>query len=64
MSEVRSTDPSLADTARDVRDAWECDDVHIVHERDLVALTIYIDEHPEWWDGPCMCGECREYADE
>ena len=38
------------------RDAWK-------KERDeLMELTSMLDEHPEDYDGPCMCRLCREYG--
>jgi hypothetical protein len=37
--------------------------MHTVSERQLYALTALLDEHPEWWDGPCMCATCRSYID-
>lgn len=27
------------------------------------AHTVDWDEHPEGYDGPCLCGLCRSYAD-
>lgn len=36
---------------------------HNVPENELLALTARLDEHPEGWDHPCMCAECRSYAD-
>jgi len=36
---------------------------HAVPENELLALTARLDEHPEGWDWPCMCAECRSYAD-
>lgn len=36
---------------------------HAVPESELLALTARLDEHPEGWDHPCMCAECRSYAD-
>ena len=29
----------------------------------LVALTMARDEHPEDFDGPCLCKLCMSYAD-
>lgn len=37
---------------------------HAIPENELLALTARLDEHPEGWDHPCMCAECRSYADE
>lgn len=31
--------------------------------RELLALTALMDEHPEWWERPCFCAECRSCAD-
>jgi hypothetical protein len=31
-------------------------------EADLLALTAALDEHPEGWDHPCLCAECRSHA--
>lgn len=30
---------------------------------DLMALTVVLDEHPDWWEHPCWCAVCRSYAD-
>lgn len=32
-------------------------------ERELVGVTESLDEHPEGYEGPCMCADCRSYAD-
>ncbi len=32
------------------------------HENQLIELTTMLDEHPEKWEGPCMCKMCLEYA--
>ena len=29
----------------------------------LMALTVKVGEHPEWFAGPCMCELCRSYSD-
>ena len=29
----------------------------------LIEQTRQIDEHPEEWDGPCVCKLCMSYAD-
>lgn len=29
----------------------------------LMAQTKKEDEHPEWYNGPCMCSLCLSYAD-
>ncbi len=34
----------------------------LAHESRLIELTMLLDEHPEEWDGPCMCKMCLEYA--
>lgn len=36
---------------------------HSVPENELLALTARLNEHPEGWEHPCMCAECRSYAD-
>lgn len=28
----------------------------------LLSLTMMLDEHPEKWDGPCLCKSCLEAA--
>jgi len=35
-----------------------------IRECDLLAITSLLVKCPEWWDYPCMCAECRSYADE
>ncbi len=35
----------------------------IREERDqLLGLTELLDEHPDGYDGPCLCRSCREYG--
>lgn len=43
-----ATDPAMRRQAR--RD-----------ERHLLRDTSAMDEHPEGYEGPCACGECRSY---
>lgn len=31
-------------------------------ERNLLEITESLGEHPEGYDGPCMCADCRCYA--
>lgn len=31
--------------------------------RDLLRFTEALDSHPENYDGPCACSECRSYGD-
>lgn len=31
-------------------------------EDQLVELTQGLEEHPDWWDGPCSCKTCMSYA--
>jgi hypothetical protein len=33
--------------------------VNLVTDDELCALTERLDEHPDGWDHPCMCAECR-----
>lgn len=49
------------DIAIDVWDIREQLGFH-THEDLLIKLTMMLDEHPEEWDGPCMCKMCLEYA--
>lgn len=32
-------------------------------EREMLAVTKGLSEHPEWWTFPCLCDSCREYAE-
>ena len=32
-------------------------------EDGAIALSKLLDEHPEGWNGPCMCDVCMSYAD-
>lgn len=33
------------------------------HKRtDLFDRTLRESEHPEWYDGPCLCHECMSYG--
>lgn len=47
----------------ELRGAWNTNP-HTLPEADLIALTAGLPEHPEWWDGPCMCATCRSYCDD
>jgi hypothetical protein len=38
-------------------------DHYIVTLKELLAVTERLDEHPEGWDFPCHCAECRSYCD-
>lgn len=29
----------------------------------MMAITIDMDEHPEWFDEGCLCESCRSYGD-
>jgi hypothetical protein len=31
-------------------------------EEELLDITYTFDEHPEDYDGPCLCQECRKYC--
>lgn len=31
-------------------------------EQQMLEITDGTDEHPEWWDMPCLCDLCRSYA--
>lgn len=33
-----------------------------VTERELAALTVPMEEHPDWWEHLCFCATCRSYA--
>jgi hypothetical protein len=35
--------------------------VNLVTTDELVELTSRLDEHPEGWNHPCMCADCRSY---
>jgi len=32
------------------------------YESGAIALSKLLDDHPENWDGPCICAECMSYA--
>lgn len=38
--------------------------MYALPQGDLLALTLTLDNHPDWWDHPCWCAECRSYADD
>jgi hypothetical protein len=40
-----------------------CSKPYTLPENDLVSLTAVLSEHPDWWDHPCMCAECRSHGD-
>jgi len=31
-------------------------------EAELLEITEILDEHPEGYEGPCICAVCRSYA--
>lgn len=37
-------------------------DMVLVSEKRLVDLTAGLPEHPDDWDYPCFCDECKEYG--
>lgn len=41
----------------------EGNEVQSIPTRDLLAITSLLDCHPEWWEYPCFCAECRSYCD-
>ena len=48
------------------RRAWIAarNQANLVTDDELYALTQELECHPEGWDHPCMCSECRSYFDE
>ncbi len=59
--------PAPMPTAEELCDALhreeEGNEVQSIPTRDLLAITSLLDCHPEWWDYPCFCAECRSCAD-
>lgn len=49
-------------TAEDIRDRMG-DQEFTLPERDMVALTSLLDQHPEWWSYPCLCASCRSHTE-
>ncbi len=41
----------------------EGNEIQSIPTRDLLAITSLLDCHPEWWEYPCFCAECRSYCD-
>lgn len=37
---------------------------NLVTTEELWKITEALDEHPDGWEHPCMCAECRSYCDE
>jgi hypothetical protein len=37
---------------------------YIVTCDELCKLTEGLEEHPDFWDGPCYCATCRSYAND
>ena len=35
---------------------------HKGYEAGAIAVTKLLDEHPEDWNGPCMCATCMDYG--
>lgn len=42
--------------------AFIADPAYAKHKADLIDLTMKFDEHPEGYDGPCLCKLCQSYA--
>ena len=40
----------------------EGNETHAIPTRDLLAITSLLQSHPEWWDYPCFCADCRSYV--
>lgn len=38
------------------------DHLHVIPDEMLLKVTEPLDMHPEGWDWPCMCAECRSCA--
>lgn len=53
------TAEELCDALHREEEGTEC---HSIPARDLLAITSLLQSHPEWWDYPCFCAECRSYA--
>jgi hypothetical protein len=34
----------------------------VAAQKQLLDFTSLLDEHPEEWDGPCLCQLCMSYA--
>jgi hypothetical protein len=51
-------DPAEAKTpcVPPIREVWN------IPTDDLLKITEKLDEHPEGWEWPCMCAECRSCA--
>lgn len=47
--------------AAGIRHDWRTG-AYAIPECDLIALTALLDEHPEWWEHPCLCAECRTHG--
>lgn len=53
--------PKIHSMARDINVAiWEIRKQLGLHAKEnlLDELTAMLDEHPEQWDGPCLCKSC------
>lgn len=37
--------------------------INLVSDDELMLITEPLDEHPDGWNHPCMCAECRSCAD-
>lgn len=49
---------------RDLKERWKVakgDDREQI-ERLMMNATDGLDEHPEWFDGACLCDTCKSYA--
>ena len=51
------TDWAVVEQANRDCEKGECD------EQFVMGLTFWADEHPEDYEGPCMCCLCRSYSD-
>lgn len=51
---------------RMLRDAWKAskkDRQRAFFEGQMIEITFDMSQHPDWFDHPCMCEECRAYGE-
>jgi hypothetical protein len=58
VSITKAQQDVIAKAVRQGRHGWR-DILTRITEQDLAALTVYLEEHPSWYEGPCYCAFCR-----
>lgn len=38
--------------------------INLVTDDELLRLTTQLEAHPDGWEHPCMCADCRSYCND